>query len=40
MNGTVGDFSLRDNAVPIMLFIGSLICAAAVVHGIEKKDAV
>lgn len=41
MNGMVGDFSLRDNAtVPIILFIGSLICAAAVVHGIEKKDAV
>lgn len=39
MNGTVGDFSLRNNAAfPIILFTISLICAFLTVHNIEKKD--
>lgn len=39
MNGTVGDFSLRSNAVfPIILFTISLICVFLTVHNIEKKD--
>lgn len=39
MNGTVGDFSLRNNSVlPIILFTVSLICAFLTVHNVEKKD--
>lgn len=38
-NGTVGDFSLRNNsALPIILFTASLICAFLTVHNVEKKD--
>ncbi len=39
MNGTVGDFSLRDNAVmPIVLMVSSVICVLAEVSGIERRD--
>ncbi|BCN29068.1 ABC transporter permease subunit [Anaeromicropila herbilytica] len=39
MNGTVGDFSLRGNAiVPITLVIISLICAYLSIYKVETKD--
>ncbi len=39
MNGSVGDFTLRDNSiVPVLLISASLICAYLSVHKLEVKD--
>jgi ABC-type transport system involved in multi-copper enzyme maturation permease subunit len=39
MNGTVGDFSLRGNAiVPMTLVIISLVCAYLSIYKVETKD--
>lgn len=41
MNGTVGPFSLADNAaVPLVLSAAGVICAAATLAGIDRRDVI